>query len=182
MVAQPTVVAVGCGQHHAFSKATQQSIDLVEGLGVQGDAHSGVTVQHLSRMKIQPPPKKLRQVHFIHAELFDELQEQGHNVAPQQLGENVTTRDLDLLQLPAGTLLQLGDQAIVEVTGLRIPCQQIENFQAGLQDKLVFRTAEGKLIRKCGIMGIVKTGGHVETGAVIMVQLPEEPHRPLRVV
>ena len=182
MGGEPTIIAVGCSQQHAFSKTTQHSIDLIEGLGVQGDAHNGVTVQHLSRMKIQPPPANLRQVHLIHAELFDELREAGHLVEPQQLGENVTTRHLDILQLPAGTLLQLGDQALVEVTGLRNPCQQIENFQAGLQDKLVFRDAEGKLMRKCGIMGIVKRGGNIQTGASIKVQLPPEPHKPLRVV
>lgn len=159
----PIVVAVGSSRQHKFSKTTRDSIELLEGLGVQGDAHNGVTVQHLSRLKIQPPPANLRQVHVIHAELFDELQEAGYTVAPQQLGENVTTRNLDLLNLPTGTLLTFGNQAVVEVTGLRNPCQQIENFQAGLLDKLAFRTAEGKLKRKCGVMGVVKAGGHVET-------------------
>lgn len=179
---QPTVVAVGCSQEHTFSKATQHSIDLMEGLGVKGDAHNGVTVQHRSRMNIRPAPANLRQVHLIHDELLDELREAGHSVAPQQLGENVTTRNVDLLKLPTGTLLHLGEQAIVEVTGLRNPCPQIEKFQAGLQDKLVFRTAEGKLVRKCGVTGIVKTGGLVETGATIKVHLPQEPHQPLKVV
>lgn len=122
MGAEPVVVAVGCCQQHAFSKTTQHSIEFVKGLGVQDDAHNGVTIQHLSRMKIQPPPANFRQVHLIHAELFDELQEAGHTVAPQQLGENVTTRNPDVLTLPVGTLLQLGDQALVEVTGLRNPC------------------------------------------------------------
>lgn len=182
MKLEPTVVAVGSSQQHNFSKTTLDSIELLEGLGVQGDAHNGVTVQHLSRLKIQPPPANLRQVHLIHAELFDELQEAGYTVARQQLGENVTTRNLDLLTLPTGTLLQLGDHALVEVTGLRNPCLQIDNFQTGLQDKLVCRTAKGKLQRKCGIMGIVKSGGHVRTGATISIKLPEEPHRPLRVV
>ena len=182
MGVEPVVVAVGCSQQHTFSKVTQHSIELVKGLGVQDDAHNGVTVQHLSLVKIQPPPVNLRQVHLIHADLFEELREAGHTVTPQQLGENVTTRNLDLLTLPVGTLLHLGDQALVEVTGLRNPCAQIETFQAGLQDKLSFCNAEGKLTRKCGIMGVVKIGGHVQTGAAIKVQLPDRPQKALRVV
>lgn len=182
IVPTPTVVAVGRSLQHNFSKHSEASIDLVEGLGVDQDCHNGVTVQHLSRMKIQPLPANLRQVHLIHAELFDEMREAGHTVQPQQLGENITTQNLDLLNLPTGTILRFGAQAVVEVTGLRNPCAQIENFQPGLQDKLVIRNTEGKLVRKCGIMSVVKTGGRVDVGSEIKVELPDEPHRPLRVV
>ncbi len=168
MVSESVVLAVGRSEKHVFSKVSEASIDLVEGLGVANDCHNGVTVQHLSRMKIKPAPVNLRQVHLIHAELFDEVREAGHSVLPQQLGENITTRDLDVLNLPTGALLRIGEHAVMEVTGLGNPCQQIENFQAGLQSKLVVRNAEGKLVRKCGIMGIVKIGGRVtKTEAVV---------------
>ena len=182
MRAQPVVLAVGRSKEHDFSKYSEASIELVTGLGVADDCHRGETVQHRSRMNIKPAPPNLRQVHLIHAELFDEMGEIGHCITPLQLGENITTQNLDLLNLPTGALLRLGESAVVEVTGLRNPCPQIENFQAGLQDKLVVRNAEGKLMRKCGIMSIVKTGGHVEPGSRIVVDLPEGPHRPLRVV
>ena len=178
----PVVVAVGLVEEHGFSKVTQPSIELVEGLGVAGDCHSGLTVQQLYRKKIRPAPPNLRQVHVMHAELFDEVLEAGHTVLPQQLGENITTRNLDLLNLPTGTLLRLGDQAVVEVTGLRHPCYKIENFQAGLESKMLARDDKGKLVRKSGIMGIVKVGGRVDTGAHIRVQFPDEPHRRMRAV
>jgi len=182
MVAEPTVVAVGRSVQHNFSKTSEAGIDLEEGLGVKQDCHNGVTVQHLSRIKIQPPSANLRQVHLIHAELLDEMRDAGHVILPQQLGENITTLNVDLLNLPTGTLLRLGDQAIVEVTGLRNPCAQIENFQSGLQSKLVVRNAEGKLVRKCGIMSVVKTGGRVNAGCKITIELPDKPYKPLRVV
>ncbi len=182
MQSEPVVVAVGLLQEHGFSKVTQPSIDLVEGLGVAGDCHSGVTVQQPYRKKIRPAPPNLRQVHLIHAELFDEVLEAGHTVLPQQLGENITTRNLDLLNLPTGTLLRLGEHAVVEVTGLRHPCFKIDNFQAGLEAKMLARDDKGKLVRKSGIMGIVKTGGRVDVGVQIGVQLPNEPHRRMRAV
>ena len=165
------MVAVGRSEQHDFSKQSLSSIDLVQGLGVLGDCHNGVTVQHRSRLKIKPPPANLRQVHIIHSELFDEMREAGHDVKPQDLGENVTTR-----------ILRFGDQATVEITGLRNPCDQIENFQAGLQAKMLVRDAGGKLVRKTGVMGIVKEGGVIDVGCQIVVQMPAEPHKPLRVV
>ena len=149
---------------------------------MENDCHNGVTVQHRSRLKIRPAPANLRQVHIIHSELFDEMREAGHSILPQQLGENITTRNLDVLNLPSGTMLRLGEAATVEITGLRNPCDQIEHFQEGLQAKMLVCTEEGKLVRKTGVMSIVNIGGRVEVGARIVVQLPEEPHRPLRVV
>lgn len=177
-----TVLVVGRSKTHTFSKIAEESIYLQEGLGVEGDAHNGKTVQHLSRMKIKPLPANLRQVHLIHSELFQELKEAGFTVQPLQLGENITTQGVDLLSLPTGTRLHLGQQAVVEVTGLRNPCPQIENFQPGLLEKMTSRTPEGKLIRKSGVMGVVLAAGCVRSGDQIQVHLPPEPHCCLRVV
>ena len=132
MTPSGTVLVVGRSKRHTFSKVAEDKINLQEGLGVEGDAHNGKTVQHLSRMKIKPIPANLRQVHLIHAELFEELREAGFTVQPLQLGENVTTQGLDLLNLPTGARLNLGDEAVVEVTGLRNPCPQIDNFHPAL--------------------------------------------------
>lgn len=178
----PSVLVVGRSKTHTFSKVAEDKINLQEGLGVEGDAHNGKKVQHLSRMKIKPIPANLRQVHLIHAELFEELREAGFTVQPLQLGENVTTQGLDLLNLPTGARLNLGDEAVVEITGLRNPCPQIENFQPGLLEKMTTRSPEGKLIRKSGVMGIVIAAGCVKGGDTIQVRLPPEPHRPLKVV
>lgn len=173
------VVSVSRSAEHQFSIQPLQSCLLVEGLGVQGDAHSGETVQHLSRVRKDPTQPNLRQVHLIHAELFDELGEQGFSVQPGDLGENITTRGIDLLNLPEGTLLEIGDAAVVQVTGLRTPCFQIDDFQSGLLKAVLPRDGEGNVIRKAGVMGIVCTGGRVSTGDDIRVEFPTEPHRPL---
>jgi MOSC domain-containing protein YiiM len=157
-------------------------IRLLEGLGVEGDAHLGTTVQHLSRIRRAPHEPNLRQVHLIHAELFDEVHEAGHRVLPGELGENVTTSGLDLLGLPMGTLLVLGDTAEVLVTGLRNPCVQIERFRSGLLEQVVHRDEAGALVRKAGVMGVVRRGGEVRPGDPLTVVLPEEPHRPLDAV
>lgn len=164
---------------YAFTKPNRDSITLLAGLGVEGDVHAGVTVKHRSRVAQDPTQPNLRQVHLIHEELFGELREAGFDVAPGDLGENVTTSGLDLLALPVGTLLHLGDEAVVEVTGLRNPCLQIEAFQAGLLKQVVGRADDGAILRKAGIMGIVRTGGAVRPGDRISAVLPAEPHRPL---
>lgn len=165
-----------------MSKPTQDSIHLLAGLGVEGDAHLGETVQHRSRVARDPSQPNLRQVHLIHAELFDELREAGFPLVPGQMGENVTTRDLDLLALPAGTLLRLGPSATVEITGLRNPCTQLNGIQEGLMAATLGRDAHGELIRKAGIMGIVITGGEVRPGDAIAITLPPQPHAPLKPV
>ncbi|MEV6950708.1 MOSC domain-containing protein [Streptomyces sp. NPDC051183] len=173
------VTAVSSNGVYSFTKPAREHITLLAGLGVEGDVHSGVTVKHRSRVAQDPTQPNLRQVHLIHRELFDEVAEAGFKVEPGQLGENVTTQGIDLLGLPTGTLLQLGGEAVVEVTGLRNPCLQIDNFQNGLLKQLVNRDAEGQLVLKGGIMGVVRQGGTIRPGDTITVTLPSEPHVPL---
>jgi MOSC domain-containing protein YiiM len=175
-----TVTAVCRNGTHEFSKSEQESITLLAGLGVEGDAHMGVTVKHRSRVARDPNQPNLRQVHLIHTELFDELAAAGYTVRSGELGENVTTSGIDLLGLPTGTLLHIGDQAIVEVTGLRNPCAQIDDYQQGLLKQVAYRDDDGGVVRKAGIMGIVRTGGTVRPGDQIHVALPDPPHRPLQ--
>ena len=176
------VIAVSRDGSHQFTKPTAASITLLAGLGVEGDAHLGVTVKHRSRVRQDPTQPNLRQVHLIHAELFDELRPAGFTLTPGEIGENITTEGLDLLGLPAGAKLRLGSDAIVEVTGLRNPCKQLDAHQSGLTAALLARDADGRIVRKSGIMGIVIAGGEVRAGDVIEVELPEPPHRRLEVV
>lgn len=173
------VTVVSSNGEYSFTKPNRDRIVLLAGLGVEGDVHAGVTVKHRSRVAQDPTQPNLRQVHLIHEELFEELKEAGFEVAPGELGENVTTRGIDLLALPVGTLLRLGDEAVVEVTGLRNPCLQIDNFQDGLLKQVVGRDDAGNVVRKAGIMSVVRTGGAVRPGDSITVELPAEPHRPL---
>ena len=173
------VTAVSRSATHGFSKANQETVRLLAGLGVEGDTHSGATVQHRSRVAQDPSQANLRQVHLIHEELFEELHTAGFNVSAGQMGENITTRGIDLLGLPTGALLHLGNQAVVEVTGLRNPCSQIDAFLPGLTAAVLGRDAEGNLVRKAGIMGIVLESGEVFAGDKIGVVLPPEPHKPL---
>jgi MOSC domain-containing protein YiiM len=173
------VTAVSRSGAHTFSKPNAGSIRLVARLGVEGDAHLGVTVKHRTLVRSDPTRPNLRQVHLIHAELHEELRAAGFPIEPGQIGENITTRGLYLLGLPTGTKLHLGDTAVVEVTGLRNPCGQLDRFQAGLTAALLGRDENGKLIRKAGIMGIVLAGGDVRPQDVIGVELPPLPHRSL---
>ena len=175
----PTILAVAQRRGHHFSKTPSLAIRIVEGLGVEGDGHAGVTVKHRSRMRRDPTQPNLRQVHLIHAELFDELAAKGFIVKPGDLGENVTTQGIDLLTLPQGTRLHLGDSAVVEVTGLRNPCIQIDNFQKGLMAATLDQAADGALIRKTGIMSVVLAGGDVRPGDAIRVELPAGEHKAL---
>lgn len=175
----PSVASVSLSPHHAFSKDKAPHIQLLAGLGVEGDTHLGVTVQHRSRVAQDPTQPNLRQVHLIHAELFEELAAKGFAISAGQLGENITTHGLDLLALPVDTELHIGASAIVKVTGLRNPCAQLDNFQQGLTAAVLDRDADGKLIRKAGIMGVVLAGGAVYPGDAIRVQLPPPPHRAL---
>jgi MOSC domain-containing protein YiiM len=173
------VVAVSrCGTH-SFSKPNQPSIRLVAGLGVEGDAHMGATVRHRSRLAGGATQPNLRQVHLIHEELFEELRAAGFAVSAGEMGENVTTVGVDLLGLPQGTLILLGDTAVIEVTGLRSPCVQLDRFQAGLMQALLGRDENGGLVRKAGVMGVVLTGGEVRAGDPIRIELPPGPHQPL---
>ena len=174
-----SVVAVCSRTGHHFSKTPGLGIRLLTGLGVAGDAHMGETVKHRSRVRKDPTQPNLRQVHLMHAELFGELRTRGFVVQPGDLGENVTTEGLDLLGLPTGTRLHLGASAVVEITGLRNPCIQIDNFQQGLMAATLGRDADGNLVRKAGIMSIVVREGDVRPGDTIRVELPVMPHRPL---
>jgi MOSC domain-containing protein YiiM len=172
------VTAVSRDATHSFTKPNVDSIELVAGLGVRGDAHFGETVQHLVRVREDPTKPNRRQVHLIHGELHDELNARGFAVGPGAMGENITTLGLDLLGLPLGTLLHIGGEAVVEVTGLRTPCKQIERFRAGLL-AAVSQDADGNLFFKSGIMGIIVKGGVVKAGDAIQVELPPEPHQRL---
>lgn len=179
---QGVVMAVSRSPAHTFSKPNHESIRLLAGLGVEGDAHMGETVKHRSRVKRDPSQPNLRQVHLIHAELLDELRANGFDVSAGQMGENVTTRGIDLLALPTGTILRLGDAAVIEVTGLRNPCYQLDGLQPGLMAAVLDRDEHGALIRKAGVMAIVLVSGEVRPGDIIIVELPPEPHRSLEVV
>jgi MOSC domain-containing protein YiiM len=174
-----TVTAVASSPTHTMTKPTQAAIRLLAGLGVEGDAHQGVTVKHRSRVARDPTQPNLRQVHLVHGELLDELAAAGFAVPPGRMGENVTTRGIDLLALPTGTRLALGATALVEVTGLRNPCHQLNGLQPGLMAATLDRDAEGGLVRKAGVMAIVLEGGEVRPGDPIRIALPPEPHRRL---
>ena len=177
-----TVTAVSSSPAHTLTKPSGACIRLLAGLGVEGDAHSGETVKHRSRVARDPSQPNLRQVHLIHCELHDELKAAGFAVAAGQMGENVTTCGVDLLALPTGTRLRLGASAVVEVTGLRNPCAQLDRIQPGLMAATLDRDATGRLVRKAGVMGIVLAGGEVRPGDPIRVELPATPHRPLEPV
>ncbi len=177
-----SIVAVSLSPRHSFSKPTRTSIRLVEGLGVEGDAHHGRTTQHRHQARLNPAAPNLRQAHLIHAELFDELRARGFDVGPGEMGENVTTRGVDLLALPSGTRLRLGRDAIVELTGLRHPCKYIDAFRPGLRAAVMDTDADGGLIRKSGVMAVVIAGGEARPGDAIRVDLPDGERRPLRPV
>jgi MOSC domain-containing protein YiiM len=176
------VVAVASSPEHSFSKPLRDAIMLEAGLGVAGDAHLGVTVKHRSRVAQDPTQANLRQVHLIHAELFDLLRSKGYEVAPGQMGENITTSGVELLDLPTGTRLIFDGGAEVEITGLRNPCAQIEQLGRGLTAAVIDRHDDGSIKRLSGVMGIVLTGGEIRSGHEITVQLPAEPHQPLECV
>lgn len=168
----PHVVAVSRSASHSFGKAGEPAIRLVAGLGVEGDAHQGETVKHRSRVRRDPSQPNLRQVHLIHAELFEELKAAGFDVGPGQIGENVLTRGVALLGLSRGTRLRLGSDALVEITGLRNPCSQLDAFRPGLMSALLGRGPTGELIRKAGVVGVVLIGGEVRPGDLIGVEAP----------
>jgi len=176
------IISVASDTGHSFSKITKSEITLIAGRGVLGDAHSGTTVKHRSRVAKDPTQPNLRQVHLIHSELFDEVAQQGFTVVPGEMGENITTRGLDLLAMPQRTRLHLGAEAIVEITGLRNPCSQIEKFQSGLLKACLDKDEEGNLIRKAGVMSIVIQGGTISQNDTIEVFLPEGEHKPLECV
>lgn len=171
----PTIIGLARDSQHRFSKQPCERVTLLAGLGVEGDAHAGRLVQHLSRMAKDPNTPNLRQVHLIHAELFEELAGKGFHVEPGQLGENITTRGIDLLGLSRGTRLRLGSDALIEITGLRNPCVQIDGLAKGLMAATLDKAPDGSLVRKCGVMAVVVSGGDVGVGdAITLASLPME--------
>jgi MOSC domain-containing protein YiiM len=176
------VKAVSRSAKHVFSKQNQASITLLPSLGVEGDAHAGKTVQHLSRVARDPSQPNLRQVHLLHSELHEQLRAAGFDISSGQMGENITTEGVDLLGLPAGTRLRLGSSAVVELTGLRNPCFQLDAFRPGLKSAVLGKDEHGNLIRKAGVMAIVLARGEVWPGDPIAVELPSGPHVPLQPV
>ena len=176
------VVAVSLSPEHGFSKTPREAITLLPGLGVEGDAHCGATAQHLYRMRKDPRAPNLAQVHFLPVELFAEMRALGFTLAPGAMGENVLTEGLDLATLPTGTIFSIGTEVVVEISGIRDPCKQIDALGQGLTKAMFGRDAEGCLTRKAGIMGVVRDGGEVKSGDTIAVTLPAQPHRRLEVV
>jgi MOSC domain-containing protein YiiM len=173
------VVAVSAKAKHGVNKPNREVVRLIAGEGVEGDAHCGATVKHRSRWRRDPAQPNLRQVHLLHAELHDELAAKGFAVTPGLMGENITTRGLDLLGLPKGTIVRLGLEAVVQVTGLRNPCYQLDGLQRGLMAACLDKTADGQLIRKAGVMSVVLAGGEVRAGDAIVVEPPPAPFEPL---
>lgn len=173
------VIAVGRNAPHSPDEPNRVSIRLLGGKGVEGDAHLGKTAKHRSRVTQDPTRPNLRQVHLIHAELHDELQDAGFAVSAGQMGENITTRGVRLLELPTGTRLLIGARAVVKLTGLRNPCAQLDRLQPGLLQAVLAHNEHGNLVRKAGVMAVVDAGGVVRPGDEVRVVLPPEPHRPL---
>jgi MOSC domain-containing protein YiiM len=173
------VEAVSQRGTHRFSKQPRMWIRLLAGLGVEGDAHLGTTVQHRSRVARDPAQPNLRQVHLLHRELLETLRDQGFVIGPGDIGENILTRDVDLLGLPTGAVLRIGEAAEIRVTGLRNPCVQLDRFKPGLMNATLDRDADGNLVRKAGVMAVVLTDGDVRPGDAVQILLPPEPHRPL---
>ncbi len=169
------VLGVYSSAEHAFSKQPVDEIELVAGLGVAGDSHQGAQVRHRSRVAADPTQPNLRQVHLMHTELFDELRP-DFDIKGGDLGENITTQGIDLLSLPTGATLRIGETALVTLTGLRNPCQQIEAFRPGLLKRVAYKDADGQLVRKAGVMGVVVLGGIIRPGDGIDLTLPPEPH------
>jgi MOSC domain-containing protein YiiM len=182
LTAAPVIVALARDGEHRFSKQPVPELTLIAGQGVEGDAHCGVTVKHRSRVARDPSQPNLRQVHLMAAELLQEVTAKGLPVAPGEMGENVTLRGLDLLSLPRGTRLFLGAEVVLELTGLRNPCTQIDAFRPGLLAEMLPRGADGQVIRRAGVMSIVLAGGVVRIRDVVRVVLPAAPHRPLQPV
>lgn len=177
-----SVISVSLSARHGFSKPPVLGIRLLAGLGVDGDVHHGVTVKHRSRVARDPSQPNLRQVHLIHAELHVELRRAGFDIRAGDMGENITTREIDLLALPTGAVLRLGADAAIQVTGLRNPCLQLDRFRPGLMQAVLGRDETGALVRKAGIMAVVLAGGDVRAGDAVRVELPPPPHRRLAVV
>ena len=179
---KPIIVAVSRSPKHTFSKQNEESIRLIKGFGVEGDAHAGENVKHRYLARKDPTRPNIRQVHLIQIELLEELNAKGFSVNPGELGENITTRGVDLLGLPTGSKIKIGAQVIIELTTLRNPCGQIDRFQKGLLKEVFYKNEEGELVRRAGVMGIILEGGIVKPNDEMVIDLPPKPHLPLAYV
>ncbi len=169
------IKAVSKSGTHTMTKWNEKSIQLIEGLGVEGDAHMGRTVKHRSRVAQNPDQPNLRQVHPIHLELLSELAHKGFDIIPGQMGENITTKGIDLLSLPKNTVLSIGNTSKIKITGLRNPCHQLNGIQEGLMKAVLDKDEQGNLIRKAGIMGVILKGGEIFVGDTIEIEYPQKP-------
>jgi len=176
---EPFVIAVSRSETHTFSKTNRSNIQLIEGFGVEGDAHAGKTVKHRYLAAKEPSRPNILQIHLIQAELFDKLEKKGFSVKPGELGENITTRKIDLLSLPTGTILTVGKEAKIKLTALRSPCKQIDDFQEGLVKEVLHKNKKGEIVMEIGVMGIVVASGEVLPGDTIQIDLPPEPFQKL---
>lgn len=177
----PIVIAVASDKAHNIIKPVRETIKLIAGWGIEGDAHAGKTVQHRYDKRRNPDAPNLRQVHLMHAELFDEMRELGITVEPGQMGENITTRNVDTLNLPRGTRLKIGE-AVIEMTGLRNPCKYLNQVAPGLMQACINKYVDGTVFPQSGVMGIIVQSGHVKAGDEIHIILPEEPYERLKPV
>ena len=177
-----TVVSVSASGKHNFSKQPMSEISLIKEIGIEGDAHAGKKIQHRSRAAKDPDQPNLRQIHLIQEELFSDLKMAGFDIGPGDIGENITTKGIDLLNLPKGTILKIGSSALIEITGLRNPCIQTDSFREGLMSALVEKEPNGYIRRKAGVMGIVLEGGSIKPGDLIRIDLPAEPRNKLEPV
>jgi len=173
------VFAVCLSPTHSMAKPVVDSVTLIKGIGVEGDAHSGKKVKHIYIAKRKPNKPNLRQVHLIHTELHDELSEKGFSVSAGQMGENITTKGIDLLNLPQDTILKIGDSSVILITGLREPCHQLNGVENGLMKAVLGKDENGGLIRKSGVMAVVLEGGEVKAGDEILMEFPDKPFEKL---
>ena len=168
------VLAVHSSGAYTFTKRPRGFIRLIEGLGAEGDIHAGPTVRHRSRVARDPHQPNLRQVHLIHSELHEQLRGQGFEIGPGQMGENVTTRGIDLLGLATDTVLRFPGGAAVRVTGLRNPCGQLNGLKDGLMNACVYKDAAGNTVRLAGVMAVVLASGEIKPEDEIEVEAPAE--------
>jgi len=173
------VHSLSSSAQHSFSKHTTHQVEVIKGIGIKGDAHAGVKVKHRSRVAKDPNQPNLRQIHLIHLELLKELVAKGYTVNPGDLGENITTEGISILNLPKDTILKIGENVAIQITGLRNPCHQIDKFQKGLLKEVVGKNDAGDIIRMAGIMAIVLEGGMIKVNDEILVELPALPHQKL---
>ena len=145
---------------------------------MEGDAHAGPFVRHRHLARRHPKMPNLRQVHLIPSELFQALRADGYELRPGDLGENILTAGLDLEALPLGTILKLGAEAAIELTGLRTPCVLIDRFKPGLKRRMLVEEY-GRPRFRCGVMAVVRSSGRISTGDAIAVRLPSEPLKSL---